>query len=69
MLIESMHSLGSLREIRAMESVLGSGNEGYSPSWKAPQNILRQPTGPVVAIARFNLRTREITVVPVTLRK
>ena len=58
-----MHSLQSLREIRAMEYFLYGGltKEEFYASPK-PLPSTQQATGEVVAVARFNLLTREITV-------
>ena len=60
-----MHSIQSLREIRAMEFFLYGGlskDEFYA----RPRSLPKPPQndGEVVAVARYNLATREITIEP-----
>ena len=62
-----MHSLESLREIREMEFFLFGGlsrEEFYSHPH--PYTPPVKPRGKVVAVARYNFKTREITVTPVS---
>ena len=58
-----MHSLESLREIRAMNYMLygGLSEEEYFANPR-PLPISQQNTGKVIAVARYNLATGEITV-------
>jgi len=61
-----MHSLESLREIRAMEYFLYGGvsrEDFYADHMPEPQPL---QTGKVFAIAKYNLATRKITVTRVS---
>lgn len=59
-----MHSLESLREIRAMELVLGSGNEKDHTHYRPVRHYKDRPRGTPIATVRYNLATRERTIVP-----
>ncbi len=54
-----MHSIESLRQIRAMESVLGPGNENLGRDYRAPP---RRVYGEPFAVARYDLATGELEI-------